>query len=59
MISPLFYNFIVGSDVMNRETNYNLDFDNVLKKNKTFLSKNKHQELIETSSQCKRMFYKV
>jgi len=44
---------------MNSEANYNLNFDDVLMKNKTFSSKNKHLELIETSSQCKRMFYKL
>ncbi|KAF0769610.1 Uncharacterized protein FWK35_00004946, partial [Aphis craccivora] len=52
-LSPLFYNFVVGLDVMNSEANYNLNFDDVLMKNKTFSSKNKHLELIETSSQCK------
>lgn len=45
---------------MNSEANDDfiryLEFDDVIKNNKTFSSKNKSQELIQGSSQCKRMF---
>ncbi|XP_016657099.1 uncharacterized protein LOC107882761 [Acyrthosiphon pisum] len=48
---------IKSSDVMNSEANDDfiryLEFDDVIKNNKTFSSKNKSQELIESSSQCK------
>jgi len=53
----LIQNLFVGSDVMSHAENDNFELDNViLDNNKTFLSKNKSHELVETRSQCKRMF---
>ncbi|XP_026821588.1 uncharacterized protein LOC113560001 [Rhopalosiphum maidis] len=48
---------IKSSDVMSHAENDNFEFDNViLDNNKTFLSKNKSHELVETKSQCKYYF---
>ncbi|XP_060845899.1 uncharacterized protein LOC132925524 [Rhopalosiphum padi] len=45
---------IKSSDVMSHAENDNFELDNViLDNNKTFLSKNKSHELVETRSQCK------
>jgi len=53
----LIKHLFVGSDVMSHAENDYFEFDNViLDNNKRFLSKNKSHELVETRSQCKRMF---
>lgn len=48
--------FFVGSDIMISGGNDNFEFDDVIKNNKSFSSKNTSKKMIETSSQCKRMF---
>jgi len=48
--------FFVDSDIMDSGGNDNFEFDDVIKNNKPFSSKNKSNKMIETSSQCKRKF---
>ncbi|XP_060866694.1 uncharacterized protein LOC132942387 [Metopolophium dirhodum] len=44
---------IKSSDIMDSEGNDNFEFDDVIKNNKPFSSKNKSKKMIKTSSQCK------